>query len=231
VTLPVPIERGARSALATTICNRVARAAYSAIEARQRFVMCIAGGSVAESCLPLIANSALPWPQVDIIWADERAVPVADPESNAGTAAKLWAGSALEVLATIHPMVIGLDDPAIAAQNYERELIECCGEAPVIDFALLGVGEDGHIASLFPGHAALTVTDRLVVAEFDSPKPPSRRVSLTLPFLSSAREIIVAGFGAGKEAALVAATTDATATTPVAMLIRSAAIVTVMRDE
>ena len=231
MSVPVPIERGPRAVLAATICDRVVRAAYGAIEARQRFVMCIAGGSVAEACIPLIARAEIPWPQVHVIWADERAVPVASADSNAGAAMRLWAGTPLAIGASIHPMHADASDLDAAAADHAREIIELFGEAPVIDLALLGVGDDGHIASLFPEHGSLDRTDRLVIAEPNSPKPPPRRLSLSLPFLAGAREIIVAAFGGTKEQAVVAAATGTETISPVARVLRASENVTVMRDD
>jgi 6-phosphogluconolactonase len=230
VKLPLPIERSTRDALEMTIADRAARAAFAAIEARGRFVMCIAGGSVAEGALDRIARAPLPWPQVHVVWADERAVPRSSADSNAGGAMRRWAGTPMAA-SSAHPMAGDAPDLAAAAIDYERQLIELFGDAPVIDFALLGVGDDGHIASLFPGRLAVDESVRLVLAEVDSPKPPPRRLTLSLPFLAGAREIIVAAFGTAKEATIVAATTDPANATPVARLIRAAVDVTVMRDE
>ena len=196
--------------------------------------MCLAGGSVAEGALDRIALAALPWPQVHIVWADERAVPLSSAESNAGQAMRRWSGTpmaAASVHPMVHPMVGDASDLDTAALDYERQLIELLGDAPVIDFALLGVGADGHIASLFPGRPSLEESCRLVLVEPDSPKPPPQRITLSLPFLAGAREVIVAAFGAAKEAAIVAAVSDPAAVTPVARLIRLATSVTVLRDD
>ena len=230
MTIPVPIERGTRASLEAKIANRAARAAFAAVEARGRFVMCLAGGSVAEGALDLIAGAPLPWPQVDVLWADERAVSLASADSNAGQAMRRWAGTPM-ASASVHPMAGDAPDLAAAARDYERQLIELLGDAPVIDFALLGVGDDGHIASLFPGRDSIDDSSRLVLVEADSPKPPLRRLTLSLPFLAGSREVIVAAFGAAKELIVVAAASDADATTPIARLVRSASNVTMMRDE
>ena len=234
MTIPVAIERGTRAALEAKIADRAARAAFAAVEAHDRFVMCLAGGSVAEGALDRIALAALPWPQVHIVWADERAVPLSSAESNAGQAMRRWSGTpmaAASVHPMVHPMVGDASDLDTAALDYERQLIELLGDAPVIDFALLGVGADGHIASLFPGRPSLEESCRLVLVEPDSPKPPPQRITLSLPFLAGAREVIVAAFGAAKEAAIVAAVSDPAAVTPVARLIRLATSVTVLRDD
>jgi 6-phosphogluconolactonase len=230
VTFRVPIERGPRGALAGHIAEHVSRAARSAVDARHRFVICIAGGSVAESCLPLIASADLPWPQVHIVWADERAVPFHHPDSNAGEAMRLWAGSALEMGAIVHPMRVDPSDLDHSAAEYERELADVLNGGP-LDFTLLGVGDDGHVASLFPGRSSLEETQHRVVVEHASPKPPPKRLSLSLATLAASRELVIAAFGASKEAVMAAATSDADATTPVARLIRLAAHVTVMRDD
>jgi 6-phosphogluconolactonase len=230
VRFPVPIVRGSREALAERIAGRVSRAAESVIRERRIFVICIAGGSVAESCLPLIARADLPWPQVHIVWADERAVPFPHPDSNAGAARRLWAGSSLESGAVMHPMRADPANLDRAAADYERELAALLDGAP-LDFTLLGVGDDGHVASLFPGHASLHESQRLVVVERASPKPPPDRLSLSLGTLAASRELVVAAFGASKDAGIASATSDPDATTPVARLIQQSSNVTVMRDE
>jgi 6-phosphogluconolactonase len=230
VTFPISIVRGPRAALAERIAEHVSRAAHRAVESRHRFVICIAGGSVAESCLPLIARANLPWPQVHIVWADERAVPFHHPDSNAGEAMRLWAGSALEMGAIVHPMRVDPSDLDHSAAEYARELADVLNGGP-LDFTLLGVGDDGHVASLFPGRSSLEETQHRVVVEQASPKPPPKRLSLSLATLAASRELIVAAFGASKETVIATATSDADATTPVARLVRLASNVTVMRDD
>src|SRR4029453_6439066 len=93
-------------------------------------------------------------------------------------------------------------DLAAAADTYTSELMRVLGTEAVLDLALLGMGPDGHIASVFPGHALLAERDRLVSPIFDSPKPPARPLTLTLPVLAKVRRVIVVAFGSSKADAL-----------------------------
>jgi 6-phosphogluconolactonase len=122
-------------------------------------------------------------------------------------------------------------DPARAARDYASTLRFVLGSPPVMDIALLGVGEDGHVASLFPGRPALQATDPTVLVEDDSPKPPPVRLTLSLDVLASAREVIVAAFGASKAAAVTQALEDPASELPLARLLHRAARATVMLDE
>ena len=177
------------NALASALAERVAALAAEAVAARGRFALAIPGGSV----LSLLARG---WPprtaaaDWHVFWTDERGVPLADPRSNFHLAET-------ELLpklpgARVHP-VRG------SAADYETEI------APFLplDLALLGLGEDGHVASLFPGNPALLETSRAVADVHGAPKPPPDRVTLTLPALNRARQLLVVASGSAK-AAIVA---------------------------
>lgn len=143
--------------------------------------------------------SASSWNSVRLTWVDERCVPFADAESNRGMAhRKGWLDDAC--LAHELPLYLDGETPEAACVRVAARLRDEFENA--IDIALLGLGEDGHIASLFPGKAALGVRDQTVVRVLDSPKPPAQRVSLTLPILETASAKIVFATGEGKRDAL-----------------------------
>lgn len=124
------------------------------------------------------------------------------------------------------------DAPDVAARRYAAELVAILGPEPVFDLALLGVGEDGHVASLFPGRAAAAERSALVLVmvERDSPKPPPTRLTLSLPLLAAARTVVVAAFGAGKADVARAILHDHGSQLPAARLLRLAAESHVLLD-
>ena len=172
------------ASLANTLAARVVSAAAAAIAARGRFALAIPGGSVVSL---LARGLAAPLAAANwyVFWTDERCVPLSDPQSNF----RLAETELLPKLAgaRVHP-VRG------SAADYENEL------RPVLplDLVLLGVGEDGHVASLFPGNPALLETRRSVAAVSNAPKPPPDRITLTFPVLNAARHVFVVAAGAGK---------------------------------
>jgi 6-phosphogluconolactonase len=158
-------------------------------------------------------------------------VPPQSADSNFGAFERLL----LEPLGAERPRVhrmAGEDpDPERAAREYAATLRFVLGSPPVLDLALLGVGEDGHIASLFPGRAALHATEPQVLVEEASPKPPPLRLTLSLDVLAGAREVIVAAFGTAKAAAMAQVLQDPESELPLALLLRRAPRATVMLDE
>ncbi len=130
-------------------------------------------------------------------FGDERAVPPDDPLSNFKMAVE-----ALGDHPTLHRMA-GESDPETASQAYERELRAHIEEkdnddVPVLDLHILGIGPDGHTASLFPGHPEVEIRDRLVVPVYNSPKPPPTRMTMTLPVLQAGRQRLILATGADK---------------------------------
>ena len=212
------------------LAAEVASAAAHAIRTRGWFSIAVPGGSVAAACFPAIAELPLDWAAVHLFWADERAVPPSHPESNYGIAARLWLDRAGVPVASVHRMPADALDLTAAADRYAAELTAVLGPVPVLDLALLGMGPDGHVASLFPGHVVLDDRERLVAVVTDAPKLPSRRLTLTLPILASARRVIVVAFGEAKADALAAAMTDERSRLPVAQLLRGAASSLVLAD-
>ncbi|MAG57381.1 MAG: 6-phosphogluconolactonase [Planctomycetes bacterium] len=162
-----------------------------AVDARGRCAIALAGGSTPRPIYRVLANEDVPWHGVDVYFGDERAVGPDDPESNFS----MSRAELLEPIAMpperVHRMEGELDDLGRAARRYEVVL------APVLDLILLGMGKDGHIASLFPGGAALTERERRVV-ETEAPFEPRRRLTITPPVLEAARSVIVLVRGRGK---------------------------------
>ena len=157
----------------------------------------LAGGTSPQRCYELLSHMDIEWGRVTVLFGDERCVPPDHPDSNYRMARE----SLLDRVspASVHrmPAELGPDEGAGLYAHIVASV------AP-LDVVTLGVGEDGHTASLFPGHPALKAT-ALVVGIRDSPKPPPQRVTLTLPALQSARRVIILATGAGKADAVARA--------------------------
>jgi len=218
-------------ALTRKLVDDVSREAGDGLQRRDRFAMAVPGGSVARHALPALGTLSLDWTRSHVFWVDERAVPVADPDSNFGLAEAAWLLPAQVPRPSIHPMPTDGADLAASARQYEQELVRVLGDPPQLDYVLLGVGPDGHVASLFPGHGALLETHRAVVPIFGAPKPPARRLSLTLPILTGARRVVVMAFGESKSAAIREAVSIDQSVLPLALVLRRAARVLVLLDE
>ena len=182
------------SALADEFARRAADVASQSVRERGRFSIALSGGSIAPALLPALARSAIRWDATSFFWIDERAVPPDDPESNYGSAMTLLSGTPA-ARARFHPMEL-VGDLERSARAYSDTLISELGMPPVLDIVMLGVGDDGHVASLFPGHAQQRGT--WVHAEHRSPKPPSERISLTFETLAAARMVWVVVLGNSK---------------------------------
>ncbi|RZT17689.1 6-phosphogluconolactonase [Kribbella sp. VKM Ac-2569] len=152
----------------------------------------LTGGRVAAVVYRAVAESParnqIDWQRVEFWWGDERFLPDGDPDRNE-TQAREALLSHLDVdPARVHPMPADTGQGAEAAAAAYAEELAAAG-SPKFDVLMLGVGPDGHVASLFPGYPQLEVTDTAAVAVHDSPKPPPTRVSLTFPRLDRAREV------------------------------------------
>lgn len=202
----------------------------SAMRDRERFSVALPGGSVAVNCFASLAAVPIDWRRVHFFWVDERAVPPTDPESNFALAQSLWFEPARVPSASIHRMPTDGPDLAAAVMAYSGELTRELGLPARLDFVLLGVGADGHVASLFPGHAALS-DERLVAGMSDAPKPPARRLTLTLPVLGSARRLVAVAFGESKADALHEALEREHARTPLAEVLRRCERPLVLMDQ
>ncbi len=157
----------------------------------------LAGGTTPQRCYELLSELDIEWGRVSVLFGDERCVPPLDPESNYRMAKEALLDRVSPANVYRIPAELG---PDVGADLY-ADVVEFV--AP-LDLVILGVGEDGHTASLFPGHPALKV-DGLTVGIHDSPKPPPGRVSLTLDVLRDARRVIILATGAGKADAVARA--------------------------
>jgi 6-phosphogluconolactonase len=149
-------------------------------------------------------RSRIPWERVQIFWGDERWVPLGSTESNAGEAMRGFLDLVPIPRANVHPWNTAADSPEAAADDYEATLREVFAQptgVPQFDLVFLGMGDDGHTASLFPETSALDVDSRLAVANF-VPKLGATRLTLTVPVLSAGREILFLVGGPGKAATL-----------------------------
>ncbi len=205
--------------LARILKERAEAAARDALDERGRFSLVLPGGSVAEAFFPVLAEAELDWGRTDVFWGDERAVPPDHPDSNYRLARELLL---TRVTPRVHRMAGEAPNLAAAAAVSEREMRETLGDPPRLDLVLLGMGPDGHVCSLFPGHPALREASRWVIAIEDSPKPPPARITLTLPALALAETLVVAAFGSGKAEAVRQALRDPGSTLPVALAARRA---------
>jgi 6-phosphogluconolactonase len=174
----------------------LARWAVDVLRNRDFFSLAISGGSTPRPMHRMLAEapyrSMIPWQRLHLFWVDERCVPVEDPASNYGTARKDFLDQGLLRSDHVHPMPRDVD-AGEGALAYEKEMFRVFGlkrgEVPSLDMVFLGMGKDGHIASLFPGDKALDVQDRIVAAVRGG-EPDLPRLTLTLPVLNRAREIV-----------------------------------------
>ena len=208
--------------LAESLAGRFEEEARHAVATRGRFTVALPGGSVATSFFPRLSRVPLDWSKVDFFWGDERAVPPDHPDSNYAVARTLWLEPAGVPAASVHRMKAEERDLAKAAVAYERELVQAAGSPPRLDLVLLGVGPDGHVCSLFAGHPVLAVRDRAVAVVEDSPKPPPRRLTLTLPVVAGAALVIVVALGRAKAEIVREAVEDPSSPLPVGMVARQA---------
>jgi 6-phosphogluconolactonase len=201
---------------------RLSQAARAALAGRGRVLLALSGGSVAERFVPAWLAADVDWARVELLWVDERAVAADHPDSNFGLARR----SGLDRLPlrpqAIHPMTVEGDDLDAAAAGAERELRAAIGSPPRIDLALVGIGVDGHVASLFPGRPLLSERERLVVAVDDAPKPPARRLTWTLAAFALVDLLVVAATGDAKAAAVAAAFSAEGSELPAARAARAA---------
>ncbi len=213
-------------ALQRIAARELANAAAAAIDVRGRFVLGLPGGSVATTFFPALARTPVDWTRSEIFWIDERAVPPDHPDSNYALASRLLLQPAAVPPSRVHRMKGELADLDEAARLAAAELTKAAGDPPRLDLAFVGVGEDGHIASIFNVGAETSP----VAAVLDAPKPPARRLTMTLPALAHARRIIVAGFGPAKAGVISDAMHGPAGHTPVGVLLRQAASALVLVD-
>ena len=196
--------------LAAAIAGRLVRSLAQAQAARGTASVVLTGGGIGTAALAALATAPalddVDWRRVEFWWGDERFLPSGDPERNETGARSALLDKVRVDPALVHPMPASDgpdgDDPEAAAARYAAAL------RTGFDVVLLGIGPEGHVASLFPGMPALH-DDRPVVAVRDSPKPPPTRITLTFGPIRSAREVWILASGASKTDAVARALSGA----------------------
>jgi 6-phosphogluconolactonase len=213
VTGPLVVVHGTKQLLAAASGARLVNAILDAQAARGEAQVVLTGGSMGSAILASAVacpgQGAVDWKRVHLWWGDERCLPDGDDERNDKQCLEALTEQVALDPAKIHP-IPPTDTPEgataeSAAQTYAAELAAAAkpGTAsPTFDVLLLGVGPDGHIASLFPGHPGLQADEPGAIAVHNSPKPPPDRVSLTFPTLNQAREVWFLVAGADKATAV-----------------------------
>ena len=157
----------------------------------------LTGGTSPIRCYELLTELDVEWGRVSVLFGDERCVPPLDPESNYRMAKE-------SLLDRVNPATVYRIPGELGPDEGADAYAEVVAAAAPLDFVLLGVGEDGHVMSLFPGHKALKANG-LTIGIHDSPKPPPQRVSLTMEAIADAGRILIIATGAGKAQAVAMA--------------------------
>lgn len=192
------------AALARKGAEIFSRTAKESIGVRGRFSVAISGGSTPRGMHRLLGKepfiSDIQWDKTDIFWVDERCVPVYDKASNYGEAGKDFLNRVPIPNGHIHPMPMA-SSPETGARRYQKELIDYFkpqgDERSLFDLIILGIGKDGHTASLFPGQSSLDEKDKWVLS-VKGGKPNVARLTLTYPALNSGRHIVFMTSGRAK---------------------------------
>lgn len=183
------------AALAHAVVQRVLVRARAALADHAVFRIVLAGGSTPQAVYRELASAATDWSRWQVYYGDERCLPVDDPARNSVMATHSWLGRVSIPGANIHPI------PAeLGAETAASRYASVIAMARPFDLVLLGMGEDGHTASLFPGHC-LDVSQS-VHAVHHAPKPPADRVSLGLDALNDSEEVLILVAGRNKRAAV-----------------------------
>ncbi|WP_026923033.1 6-phosphogluconolactonase [Glycomyces arizonensis] len=196
-------------AVAARLINRLADAQAHRGEAS----VVLTGGRIAAKVYGYVLTSRIKgivdWSKVDFWWGDERFLPSGDAERNETQAREAFLDALPVDPERVHPMaaadVVGTPEEAAAVYNAELDAVARGAGVPPFDLVLLGIGEDGHVASLFPGNPALAASGDPAVGVHDSPKPPPERVSLTLPAINGAESVWIVASGSGKSQAVAEA--------------------------
>ena len=195
-TQPSPIRWHITDRIVDRALDYVAQAAEQALRQRGAFHLVLAGGSTPRALYQQLTHLSTDWSRWHLWFGDERCLPAQDPERNSRMAGNVWLDASPIPITQIH-VIHAEYGPQSAAADYCRQL----EQVELFDLVLLGLGEDGHTASLFP---RLTLADEPadVIAVYHAPKPPSERVSLSVRRLSASRKILFMVTGASKQAAV-----------------------------
>ncbi len=192
--------------------DRLAAAISAAVAARGRAMIVLTGGGTGIGLLKHLGSHPIDWSRVHLFWGDDRYVPHDDDERNEKQAREALLDHIDIPTGNIHPMPAsdaGFGADLDAAARAYADVLAASAEAgeptPAFDVHLLGMGGEGHINSLFPHTAAVSETRRMVVGVEDSPKPPPRRITLTLPAVRRSRQVWLVVSGEAKADAVAAA--------------------------
>lgn len=193
-----------KSSLISKALDLVINKIKIAIETRNICRIALSGGSTPKPLYEAIAKQELPWSQIEVFWGDERYVSSNNSQSNQKMARESWLNLVDIPAKNIHPIPTEAGNPLIDAERYQEEIIKYIPIQdnqilPVFDIILLGMGDDGHTASLFPKTEALQVRDRLVTVGNKDGEP---RITFTVPLINAARCVIFLVAGENKQPAL-----------------------------
>jgi len=183
-------------ATAEEVAESAAAEIAEALRAGARTLV-LTGGTSPRRCYELLSELDVEWGRVSILFGDERCVPPLDPESNYRMAKE-------SLLDRVHPATVYRIPAELGPDEGADLYAEVVANSAPLDIVLLGVGEDGHVNSLFPGHKALQ-SEALTVGIHDSPKPPPQRVTMTFEAIRNAGRVIIIATGAGKAQAIAMA--------------------------
>lgn len=192
-------------AAANGLADTIARASAAAIAAKGSFTIALSGGSLVRALEGLVGRSEIDFSRWWVVFVDERVVPLSSPDSNFAAAQEALLRKV--PIPASHVLAIKEGLPAAqAAEHYAGRMLDLPADVlprtadgfPVLDLVLLGVGPDGHVASLFPNRKETAATSGWVLPVTDSPKPPAERITLTMPVLNAAKQVAVVALGEGK---------------------------------
>jgi 6-phosphogluconolactonase len=187
-------------AVAIRAAERIAQVALEAVTVRGRCALAFSGGTTPWAAFRALAGKDVPWDRVHLFQVDERVAPSGDPARNHLHLQEALVDRITIPSANVHPMPVDEEDLDAGARRYEAILRQFAGTPPVLDLVQLGLGEDGHTASLFPGDPSLQVVESdVAVSGFHKGR---RRMTLTFPAIDRARCILWLVTGSGKTAAL-----------------------------
>jgi 6-phosphogluconolactonase len=188
-------------AVAKKAAEHIAAEARTAVAARGRFSIALSGGRTPWLMLRILANEDVPWPSVDLVQVDERVAPAGDPNRNLTHVQESLLEFVRMPTERVHAMPVESSDLELGATQYAAELQKVAGHPPILDLVHLGLGPDGHTASLTPGDPVLNVADKDVA--MTGVYQGHRRMTLTYPVLNRARTVLWLVTGPDKRDALL----------------------------
>lgn len=193
---------GDKAALVAAATDQVIELIRGAIAARGRCSIALSGGSTPKPIYQALGQTDLPWEHLFIYWGDERYVPMTHADSNAKMTYEAWLNHVSMPADNIFTVPTATESPQVSADQYQQALAKSFGvtdRLPQFDIILLGMGDDGHTASLFPHTAALNESERWVTVGQKGEQP---RITFTAPLINQARHVMFLVAGANKQTAL-----------------------------